>query len=371
MAARGRLMQALPTGGAMVALEAGEAEVAGELSDRASVASVNGPESVVIAGDEAEVLRMESQFADRGRRTSRLRVSHAFHSPLMEPMLDEFEQVLRGLSWNKPRIPVVSTLTGELADGRRSAPRPTGCVRSGRRSASPTACVGWRRWAYTHWWRSDRTGRWPRWRSRPAPSPSPPSPRCAGPTVLRTPRCCQRSPGCSSGASPLRGERCSPVPVRASGAADVCVSACAVLARRSGIGRGCGGAGLASADHPLLGAMVALPESGGMLFTGRMSVRSHPWLADHVVRGWWCFRDRFRGAGGSGGDAVGCGQVGELVLEAPLVIPARAAARSRSYSPSASRKLGCRDPRPARRRRRVETPRHRPAHRPRSHGRRL
>ncbi|MEK8173604.1 acyltransferase domain-containing protein [Streptomyces sp. M19] len=105
--------------------------------------------------------------------------------------------------------------------------------------------------------------------------------------------------------------------------AHVRVPAPAVLARRTGLGGRCDGAGLAPAEHPLLGAMVAVPGSGGMLFTGRMSVRSHPWLADHVVRGRWCFRDRVRGAGGPGGDAVGCGQVGELVLEAPLVIPAQ------------------------------------------------
>ncbi|WP_421107071.1 SDR family NAD(P)-dependent oxidoreductase, partial [Streptomyces sp. NEAU-S77] len=83
------------------------------------------------------------------------------------------------------------------------------------------------------------------------------------------------------------------------------------------------GAGLASAEHPLLGAMVRLPESGGMLFTGRISLRSHPWLADHVVRGMVVFPGTgFVELAVRAGDAVGCDQVGELVLEAPLVIPA-------------------------------------------------
>ncbi|MGC9382891.1 polyketide synthase dehydratase domain-containing protein, partial [Streptomyces sp. MH13] len=82
------------------------------------------------------------------------------------------------------------------------------------------------------------------------------------------------------------------------------------------------GAGLVSAEHPLLGAMVALPGSGGMLFTGRLSLHSHPWLADHRVQG----KVLFPGTGFvelavRAGDAVGCDQVGELLLEAPLVIP--------------------------------------------------
>ncbi|WP_426604088.1 acyltransferase domain-containing protein, partial [Streptomyces sp. WG7] len=117
VAARGRLMDALPSGGAMVAVEASEAEVAGFLSsERVSIAAVNSPQSVVIAGDEDAVVAVAQRFVGLGRRTSRLRVSHAFHSHLMEPMLDEFEQVLGGLSWGVPRIPIVSNLTGEPAD---------------------------------------------------------------------------------------------------------------------------------------------------------------------------------------------------------------------------------------------------------------
>uniref|UniRef100_UPI0035E45A6F type I polyketide synthase n=1 Tax=Streptomyces zagrosensis TaxID=1042984 RepID=UPI0035E45A6F len=114
--ARGGLMQALPAGGAMVAVEASEDEVVGLLTAGVSIAAVNSPESLVVAGAEDEVTRIAEEFAGRGRRTNRLRVSHAFHSPLMEPMLHEFELVLRTLTWGAPRIPVVSNLTGELVD---------------------------------------------------------------------------------------------------------------------------------------------------------------------------------------------------------------------------------------------------------------
>ncbi|WAX81205.1 SDR family NAD(P)-dependent oxidoreductase [Streptomyces sp. KMM 9044] len=114
--ARGRLMQELPSGGAMVAVEAAEDEVV-PLLDAAlvSVAAVNGPRSVVIAGVEAAVTEVAEKLKARGRRTSRLRVSHAFHSPLMEPMLGAFREVAERIGYGTPVIPVVSNVTGRLA----------------------------------------------------------------------------------------------------------------------------------------------------------------------------------------------------------------------------------------------------------------
>ncbi len=105
---RGRLMQALPEGGAMVAIAASEVEVellvAGEPS--VAIAAVNGPAAVVVSGVEDAVLRIADYWREQGRRTTRLRVSHAFHSPLMEPMLDEFAAVLGELTFHEPAIPL-------------------------------------------------------------------------------------------------------------------------------------------------------------------------------------------------------------------------------------------------------------------------
>ncbi|MEU9015909.1 beta-ketoacyl synthase N-terminal-like domain-containing protein, partial [Streptomyces sp. NPDC048479] len=114
VAARGRLMQALPTGGVMIAVQASEDEVLPLLTDRVSVAAINGPQSVVIAGDEADAVAIAESFEAQGRKTKRLTVSHAFHSPHMDGMLDAFRTVAEGISYESPRIPVVSNLTGTL-----------------------------------------------------------------------------------------------------------------------------------------------------------------------------------------------------------------------------------------------------------------
>jgi acyl transferase domain-containing protein/acyl carrier protein len=107
--ARGRLMQALPAGGAMVALQASEEEVT--LRVGVGIAAVNGPQSVVISGVEDAVLAIQAEFEARGRKTARLKVSHAFHSPLMEPMLDEFRAVVDGLTFSEPKLGCVGEWT--------------------------------------------------------------------------------------------------------------------------------------------------------------------------------------------------------------------------------------------------------------------
>ncbi|MFJ4830520.1 beta-ketoacyl synthase N-terminal-like domain-containing protein, partial [Streptomyces sp. NPDC088747] len=116
VAARGRLMQELPDGGTMVAVQASEAELLSTLSGLgdATLAAVNGPSSCVVSGDEAAVLTVEEEWRGRGRKTRRLTVSHAFHSPHMDGMLTEFRRVAEGLAHLPPRIPLVSNLTGGL-----------------------------------------------------------------------------------------------------------------------------------------------------------------------------------------------------------------------------------------------------------------
>ncbi|MEZ4727507.1 MAG: SDR family NAD(P)-dependent oxidoreductase [Caldilineaceae bacterium] len=127
IAARGRLMGALPQDGAMIALHTDEARARHAITPYAqevSLAASNGPQSVVIAGRRTAVQAIAQQLAAEGVRTHPLTVSHAFHSPLMAPMLDAFRQVAESITYHKPTRRLVSNVTGQPV-GSRSPPPPT------------------------------------------------------------------------------------------------------------------------------------------------------------------------------------------------------------------------------------------------------
>ncbi|MDY7005043.1 MAG: SDR family oxidoreductase [Cyanobacteriota bacterium] len=118
IAERGRLMQSLPQDGEMLALLASVAEAAEAIKPYArdvSLAAINGPDSVVISGKRAAINTIERNLAAKGVKTKKLTVSHAFHSPLMEPILAEFEQVVAQVRFNLPQLKLISNVTGELA----------------------------------------------------------------------------------------------------------------------------------------------------------------------------------------------------------------------------------------------------------------
>ncbi|MEU1287490.1 SDR family NAD(P)-dependent oxidoreductase, partial [Kitasatospora sp. NPDC005856] len=321
VAARGRLMQALPEGGAMLAVQAAEAEVRAEIGDRLDVAAVNGPASVVVSGPAEVVEEFAARWTAEGRRTSRLTVSHAFHSALMEPMLAEFTEVLAGLTFAEPRIPIVSNLTGAVVDPEeiRTPGYWARQVRGTVRFADGLAHL-------------------------------------AGRGVTRY---LELGPdGVLCGLAQQSVTEAVFVPVLRRGEAEETGTALRALGRlwaagvevdwpsvlpagrrvplptyafqrtrfwlepATGVGD-VGGVGQSAADHPLLGATVALAGEDEVLLTGRLSLAGQPWLADHAILGRVLVPGTaFVEMALRAGEQVGSTVLRELLVQSALPLPA-------------------------------------------------
>ncbi|MFJ9841586.1 SDR family NAD(P)-dependent oxidoreductase [Kitasatospora sp. NPDC101155] len=330
VSARARLMQQLPAGGAMLAVQAGEAELAELLAGpgkELSLAAVNGPRAVVLSGTAEAVEAAGAALAEQGRRTKRLRVSHAFHSALMEPMLAEFAEALAGLTFGQPRIPVVSNVTGRLADERIATPEYwVEHVRGTVRFAEGVATLA--EHGVTSYLEVGPDGTLTALAEECVPDPQaarfaatqrkdrPETATLFGALgTLHTAGTGIDWPAVHRPAGhlvdlptyPFQHQRFWPT-ARAGSAADVAA------------------VGLAADGHPLLGAAVALPDSGGFLCTGTLSLDRQPWLSGHSVAG----RALFPGTGQvemvlHAAAQVGCERIEELTLEAPLLLPERGA----------------------------------------------
>ncbi|MGQ0842401.1 beta-ketoacyl synthase N-terminal-like domain-containing protein, partial [Actinokineospora sp.] len=315
VAARARLMAGLPAGGAMVAVGASEADVAPLLTEGVSIAAVNGPASVVVAGEESAVLAVVARLG--GCKTSRLAVSHAFHSPSMEPMLAEFGRAIEGLSFAAPEIPVVSNLTGRMATaGELSSPEYW--VRHVRETVRFADGV-------TALFESGvdtvlELG--PDGVLAALVSGSAPEGTVAVP-VLRKDRSEELAAVTALAALHVRGVTVDWAALYAgSGARRVDLPTYVFDRKRfwpSGAPRTARISG-----HPLLGTAVELADGGGVVFACRVSLGTQPWLADHVVAGSVVLPGTalLELAIQAGDDVEGV-RVEDLTLAAPLVLPAR------------------------------------------------
>ncbi|MCQ4043210.1 type I polyketide synthase [Streptantibioticus rubrisoli] len=328
VAARGRLMQELPGGGAMVAVQAAEDEVAELLGDRVDIAAVNGPTSVVIAGDEPTVLEIAAGFEERGRKTKRLTVSHAFHSVHMDGMLADFRKVAEGLTYQAPRIPIVSNLTGTLVTAEeiclpdfwvrhvREAVRFLDGIRALEAEGVTTYVELGPDGALSAMAQEYATGTF-------AP-------------VLRDGRAETQTLTAALAQAHVNGFAVDWNAYFA-GARRVELPTYAFQRQRYWLDVGVSiedmiAAGLDTADHPLLGAAVELPESGGFVFTGRLSLQTHQWLADHAVMDTVLLPGTaFVELALRAGQEVGCDTVEELTLHAPLALPERGAVQLRLW----------------------------------------
>ncbi|WKK25375.1 SDR family NAD(P)-dependent oxidoreductase [Streptomyces olivoreticuli] len=326
VAARGRLMQELPAGGAMIAVQASEEEVLPLLTERVSIAALNGPQSVVVAGDEDATVVIAEHFAAQGRKTKRLTVSHAFHSPRMDGMLDAFREIAQGVTYHPPVVPIISNLTGASVSAAEIC-TPDYWVRHVREAVRFTDGIG-RLQAYGV---STYVELGPGGVLTAMAQDCVTTDDAAFVPLLRADRPEARALTGALAQAHVHGVRVDWTAVLAgSGGRRVELPTYAFqreLYWPEAAGPWTGdvtAAGLGSADHPLLGAAVSLADAAGFLFTGRLSLQTHPWLADHTVMDTVLLPGTaFVELAVRAGDHAGCDVLEELTLEAPLALPAQ------------------------------------------------
>ncbi|MGH3699982.1 MAG: type I polyketide synthase, partial [Pseudonocardiaceae bacterium] len=336
VSARGRLMQALPRGGSMVAVAAPQSDVSplvSQCADRVAIAAVNSPSSVVISGDDEALATVLQQCTQRGWRTRHLRVSHAFHSPRMNEMVHKFHDVVRGLSFGIVQIPVVSNVTGKLADetvlgdaeywgahARQtvrfadgvSSARATG-VRSFIEIGPGSVLAGLVRQCLEHDLdHATETTVLPGLRR---------SGEVAG-MLSTVAELFVRGLPVNWAATTSPGRR---VQLPTYAFQHQCYWLESSASRMTGAASRLG---LGTVEHPLLGAVVGLAVGDGVVFTAGLSLATHPWLADLVVSGTTVV------AGAvlvelaiRAGDEVNCPMLEELMIQAPLLLPERGGVR--------------------------------------------
>ncbi|MFJ7416947.1 type I polyketide synthase, partial [Streptomyces sp. NPDC098077] len=301
VAARGRLMQACERGGAMASVEASEAEVTEVLAGidgRISIAGLNGPVQTVVSGDGTAVEAVTAHFAGQGRRTRRLEVSHAFHSPHMDGMLAEFQAVAESCRFRAPAVPLVSSVTGLRADEDLAAGEgvrsPLYWVRQAREAVrfldvvraveqqdvtrflecGPAAVLSAMGAAC-----SERDGVF-------VASQRPDAGEPGRTDEIRT--LVQALGGLHVAGEELAWQDILPA---GSGAAPLTLPTYAFqrehhwLETAGQVGGDLASVGLERPGHPWLGAATVLANGEGHLFTGKLSPTEHPWLRDHVVHG--------------------------------------------------------------------------------------
>ncbi|MFF5448619.1 SDR family NAD(P)-dependent oxidoreductase [Streptomyces sp. NPDC012888] len=313
VAARARLMGELPRGGAMVSVRAGEADVRELITGNVDIAAVNGPQSVVLSGGEEAVLALAAVLEERGHKTRRLTVSHAFHSTLMEPMLDAFHQITRTLTYNPPTIDMPPV------DGQRDADY---WVRHVRDTVHFDQQIHHLDQAGTRHYLE------------------------IGPQAVLTPLTAENLPeDTTSHLTPTTQRHTNEVqgfltallelhthghtidwtPALATGThLDLPTYAFQrerywiELPRTSNVTS----AGLEAGDHPWLAAVTELADGEGHVFSGRISRREFPWLTDHTVHGTVIVPGTaVLELALTVGHHVGAGRVEELTLLEPLVLP--------------------------------------------------
>ncbi len=321
VSARARLMGGLPEGGAMAAIEATEEEL--DLARQVSVAAVNTPDSTVVSGPADEVEALVEEWKGKGRKTKNLTVSHAFHSVLMDPILEEFTEAISGLTFQQPKIPLISNLTGEPADERITTPQYWAQhIRRPVRFQPAIAHVAADAGVFFE------LGPDPVLATAAQHSLDDTNPLVTSALNAKQPEI--RAFAEAIGRLHAAGDSidwtpwfpADPTP-RVLGLPTYAFQHKPYWLTSGGNPGDATGLGLAAVGHPLLGAAVELAEESTYVLTGLLTRRTQPWLDEHVVAGTvllpgaalveWALR---------AADETGCAAVEELTLQAPLVLPA-------------------------------------------------
>ncbi|AGL19227.1 type I polyketide synthase [Actinoplanes sp. N902-109] len=312
VATRGRLMQNLPTGGAMAAVAATEDEVRPLLGAGADLAAVNHPGSVVLSGTAEAVEAAAGRLRAEGRKVTALRVSHAFHSALMDPMLDDFRAALAGVTWQPARIPVVHLQDGDpagadywvehvrrtvrFADGTRTA-----LDRGGRLFVEMGPGTGLSA-AMAH------TGAGAEAAAVCTPTLRDSSDEVRDVIAAMGELFVRGVPVDLSALLPAGGPRAD-LPTYAFDHKHYWL-------RTAGSRASAAGLGLTPVDHPLLSAVAPLPDAGGLIGTARLTATSCRWLPDGGTLPPAAFVELALRAG----DEAGCAALDTLTIDAPLVL---------------------------------------------------
>ncbi|MFD8211900.1 SDR family NAD(P)-dependent oxidoreductase [Streptomyces sp. NPDC059695] len=324
VATRGRLMQTARNDGAMLAVQATEDEVASFLAaheGRLTVAALNGPDATVLSGDEDAVAEALAHWTGLGRRAKRLTVSHAFHSAHMDEVLEEFRTAISGLTFHAPKIPVISNVTGLPATGD-DLTTPDYWARHIREAVrfhpgiQHLEAGGTTRYLELG---PDATLTALAQDSLTQPAVLAPTLRKNAPesTTLATALARLHT----AGHTPTTWQHPTPTRIPEGLPTYPFQHEHYWVERTNAAGTDVRSAGLVSAGHPFLGALVTLADSDQLVLTGRISLRTHPWLADHTIAGTvllpgTAFADLALHAAGLTDTPV----LEDLTLEAPLVL---------------------------------------------------
>ncbi len=301
VAGRGRLMGALEGAGAMAAVRASEREVVeslGGFEERLALAAVNAPSASVVSGDETALGEWEAKFGTGTngggeRKVTRLRVSNAFHSVLMEPMLEEFKALAEGVDYAEPRVPIVSNVTGGIADlGLCTAAYWVSQVRGTVRFADGVRCL--REQGVTRFLEigpdAVLSGLAYECLGENIGEGEMNGARVALASTLRRGR-----PQARAFLGFLAQAHVSGMEVAWDSFFDEQSAKCVTLPtyafqrNRYWLSSQMGGTdasmlGQTASDHPLLSAVLPLAGvEDSWLFTGRLAIDTHPWIADHAV----------------------------------------------------------------------------------------